>query len=64
MIGQIEPGRIVLLDFLNSILFILIDWNKAGLLMAAILYSWQFPHFHALSWNLRGEYSRAGNYFT
>jgi protoheme IX farnesyltransferase len=25
MIGQIEPGRIVLLDFLNSILFILID---------------------------------------
>lgn len=28
--------------------------------MAAILYSWQFPHFHALSWNLRSEYSRAG----
>ena len=28
--------------------------------MAAILYSWQFPHFHALSWNLRAEYSRAG----
>ena len=32
----------------------------AGVLMAAILYSWQFPHFHALSWNLRAEYSRAG----
>lgn len=31
-----------------------------GLLMAAILYSWQFPHFHSLSWNLRAEYSRAG----
>ena len=33
---------------------------KAGLLLGAILYSWQFPHFHALSWNLRSEYSRAG----
>jgi protoheme IX farnesyltransferase len=32
----------------------------AGLLLAAILYSWQFPHFHALSWNIRSEYSRAG----
>ncbi|XP_063926365.1 protoheme IX farnesyltransferase, mitochondrial-like [Zophobas morio] len=29
-------------------------------LMAAILYSWQFPHFNALSWNLRPDYSRAG----
>ena len=28
--------------------------------MAAILYSWQFPHFHALSWNIRQEYSKAG----
>jgi protoheme IX farnesyltransferase len=34
--------------------------DTAGLLLAAILYSWQFPHFHALSWNLRSEYSRAG----
>ncbi|XP_068217815.1 protoheme IX farnesyltransferase, mitochondrial [Palaemon carinicauda] len=29
-------------------------------IMAAILYGWQFPHFNALSWNLRGDYSRAG----
>ncbi|KAG8235200.1 hypothetical protein J437_LFUL015294 [Ladona fulva] len=29
-------------------------------LMAALLYAWQFPHFNALSWNLRQEYSRAG----
>ncbi|XP_022247066.1 protoheme IX farnesyltransferase, mitochondrial-like [Limulus polyphemus] len=29
-------------------------------LLAAILYSWQFPHFNALSWNLRPDYSRAG----
>ena len=28
--------------------------------MAAILYAWQFPHFNALSWNLRADYSRAG----
>ncbi|KAG8179328.1 hypothetical protein JTE90_011592 [Oedothorax gibbosus] len=34
--------------------------NSGALLMAAILYSWQFPHFNALSWNLRPDYSRAG----
>lgn len=28
--------------------------------LAAILYSWQFPHFNGLSWNLRGDYSKAG----
>lgn len=29
-------------------------------IMAGLLYSWQFPHFNALSWNLRPDYSRAG----
>ena len=29
-------------------------------LLAAIMYAWQFPHFNALSWNLRPDYSRAG----
>lgn len=29
-------------------------------LLASILYAWQFPHFNALSWNLRPDYSRAG----
>lgn len=29
-------------------------------LLALILFSWQFPHFNALSWNLRHEYARAG----
>lgn len=24
------------------------------------MYAWQFPHFCALSWNLRPDYSRAG----
>ena len=24
------------------------------------MYAWQFPHFNALSWNLRPDYSRAG----
>merc|ERR1712062_191775 len=26
----------------------------------SILYTWQFPHFNSLSWNLRQDYSRAG----
>lgn len=34
--------------------------QPAAFVLAAILYSWQFPHFNALSWNLRGDYSRAG----
>ena len=29
-------------------------------LMGAVLFAWQFPHFNALSWNLRADYSRAG----
>lgn len=29
-------------------------------MMSGILYAWQFPHFNALSWNLRPDYSRAG----
>lgn len=31
-----------------------------ALIMSGILYAWQFPHFNALSWNLRPDYSRAG----
>ncbi|KJH41816.1 protoheme IX farnesyltransferase [Dictyocaulus viviparus] len=34
--------------------------DAAALCLAAILYSWQFPHFNGLSWNLRGDYSQAG----
>ena len=30
------------------------------LILSAILFTWQFPHFNALSWNLRPDYSRAG----
>lgn len=29
-------------------------------LLGAIMFSWQFPHFCALSWNLRPDYARAG----
>lgn len=29
-------------------------------ILSSILYTWQFPHFNALSWNLRADYSRAG----
>lgn len=34
--------------------------KQAAVLLGGFLYSWQFPHFHALSWNIRPEYSRAG----
>ncbi|KAK5983922.1 hypothetical protein GCK32_004327 [Trichostrongylus colubriformis] len=32
--------------------------DASALCLAAILYSWQFPHFNGLSWNLRGDYSK------
>ncbi|KAK2709425.1 hypothetical protein QYM36_013179 [Artemia franciscana] len=31
-----------------------------GALLFAISFSWQFPHFNALSWYLRKDYARAG----
>ncbi len=31
-----------------------------ALLLGAVLYCWQFPHFNALSHNLRQDYARAG----
>ncbi|KAG7158599.1 Protoheme IX farnesyltransferase-like [Homarus americanus] len=34
--------------------------EAGGWIMASILFAWQFPHFNALSWNLRSDYSRAG----
>ncbi|XP_062858842.1 protoheme IX farnesyltransferase, mitochondrial [Trichomycterus rosablanca] len=34
--------------------------EPGALLLGAFLYSWQFPHFNALSWNLREDYSRGG----
>ncbi|KAJ8037378.1 Protoheme IX farnesyltransferase, mitochondrial [Holothuria leucospilota] len=34
--------------------------DYGALLMAGFLYCWQFPHFNALSWNLRSDYSRGG----
>ncbi|CAJ0581613.1 unnamed protein product, partial [Mesorhabditis spiculigera] len=34
--------------------------DAASLTLAAILFSWQFPHFNGLSWNLRPDYSKAG----
>ena len=35
-----------------------LDYGAA--IVAGILFSWQFPHFNSLSWNLRPDYSRAG----
>jgi len=34
--------------------------DAGALIIGGVLYSWQFPHFNALSWNLRSDYSRAG----
>jgi protoheme IX farnesyltransferase len=34
--------------------------DPSALLIGLILYSWQFPHFNALSWNWRHDYARAG----
>ncbi|XP_007248804.3 protoheme IX farnesyltransferase, mitochondrial [Astyanax mexicanus] len=34
--------------------------EPGAFLMGAFLYCWQFPHFNALSWNLREDYSRGG----
>lgn len=34
--------------------------DAGALLLGGILYSWQFPHFNALSWALREDYSRGG----
>merc|ERR1712241_431218 len=31
-----------------------------ALVLGGILFTWQFPHFNSLSWNLRPDYSRAG----
>lgn len=34
--------------------------DLGALILGGLLYAWQFPHFNALSWNLRPDYSRAG----
>ncbi|KAI1884359.1 hypothetical protein AGOR_G00225600 [Albula goreensis] len=34
--------------------------NPGALLLGGFLFCWQFPHFNALSWSLREDYSRGG----
>jgi protoheme IX farnesyltransferase len=36
------------------------ELDAGALILAGILFTWQFPHFNALSWNLRPDYSKAG----
>jgi heme o synthase len=36
------------------------DLGVGAFVLAGLLYAWQFPHFNALSWNLRPDYSKAG----
>lgn len=44
----------------HSFLLVLFGTPLGALLLGAFLYSWQFPHFNSLSWNLREDYSRGG----
>lgn len=34
--------------------------DAGSLVLAGLLFCWQFPHFNALSWNLRRDYAIAG----
>lgn len=34
--------------------------DAAACVLGGLLFSWQFPHFNALSWNLREDYKNAG----
>eukprot|EP00127_Corallochytrium_limacisporum_P004088 Clim_evm33s157 gene=Clim_evmTU33s157 len=34
--------------------------DPAAWVLGGLLYAWQFPHFNALSWNLRQDYAQAG----
>lgn len=36
------------------------ELSHGALLLGGILYAWQFPHFNALSWNIRKDYDKAG----
>lgn len=36
------------------------DIGTGAWILAGLLYCWQFPHFNALSWNIRPEYLKAG----
>jgi protoheme IX farnesyltransferase len=38
--------------------------TPSALLIPIVLFCWQFPHFNALSHNLRNEYTKAGYYMT
>ncbi|XP_065197329.1 protoheme IX farnesyltransferase, mitochondrial-like isoform X2 [Sycon ciliatum] len=38
--------------------------HPAAWIMPLVLYSWQFPHFHGLSWARRDDYSRGGYVMT
>lgn len=37
------------------------EGSVGGWLLAGLLFAWQFPHFNALSWNIRDEYKNAGH---
>lgn len=34
--------------------------DSTSLIIAGVLYAWQFVHFNSLSWNLKNDYKRGG----
>ena len=54
-VSQSEP-----LNLHSFISYLLPVFPLESLILPAILFAWQFPHFHALSHNLRQDYAKAG----
>ena len=52
--GQSATGNGEWMELLFS------EESVGGWILASILYAWQFPHFNALSWNIKEEYRNAG----
>lgn len=60
---HVESDTLQSASLIPSLLILLslpLSRPAGALLLGGFLYSWQFPHFNALSWNLREDYSRGG----
>lgn len=57
---MVDFRYIIRLLITHIYIYIIIFFSLGAWLLGAIMYAWQFPHFNALSWNLRQDYSRAG----
>jgi heme o synthase len=66
LVGAIPPliGWTSVLPYLSLTSSTSSSVLASSLILPSLLFCWQFPHFNALSWNLRGEYARAGYQMT